>query len=181
MTAGAGPPAQVLHLARRFFGSLSRAEPDPADLTWVDKLLLPGERSLWTAMSAADRRHAVAVARRVEADLGPRASRPVLAAAVLHDVGKVDSGLGTLARVGATLIGRPPVRRRSAALASRPGVLGRLGRYLRHPEIGADLLRAAGSDRLTSAWAASHHRPEAGWDPAVPPELGRALKAADDD
>lgn len=179
--ANSSPLQKGLHLARRFFGSLSRAEPDPVDRAWVEGLLIPGERALWQRMSPADRRHATAVARRVEAEIGPRASRPVLAAAVLHDVGKIDSDLGTFARVGATLVGRAPVRRRSAKLASRRGVLGRLGRYLQHPEIGERLLEAAGSDRLTSAWASSHHRPEEKWDPAVPLDLARALKTADDD
>jgi len=176
-----GPLGQGLHLARRFFGSLSDAEPDPLETAWVETLLLAGERSLWARMSAPDRRHAVGVARAVEAEIGPGATRAVLAAALLHDVGKVDSGLGTFARVLATVVGRPAVRRRSAVLAQRGGPLGRLGRYLRHPEIGGTLLQAAGSDGLTRAWAESHHRPEPRWDPLVPLETGRVLKAADDD
>jgi len=177
----ASPAGKALHLARRFFGSLSRAEPDPADALWVSQVLLPGEAGLWRRMSPADRRHAVGVARLVQSDLGEDATRPVLAAALLHDVGKVESGFGTFARVGATLVGTGPVRRRSARLAERPGLAGRLGRYLRHPEIGERLLRQAGSEALTAAWAGSHHRPEAKWDPVVPLSLGRALKAADDD
>ncbi|MHB1446334.1 MAG: HD domain-containing protein [Acidimicrobiales bacterium] len=176
-----GPVGQGLHLARRFFGSLSRADPDPADTAWVQGVLLPGERGLWARMSAPDRRHAVGVARAVEAEMGSGASRAVLAAALLHDVGKVDAGLGTFARVLATVVGRRAVRGRSAVLAEHGGPVGRLGRYLRHPEIGGTLLQAAGSDSLTRAWAESHHRPEERWDPAVPVETGRVLKAADDD
>ena len=176
-----GPVAEVLHLTRRFFGSLSSAEPAPADTAWVEAILVPGEKALWARMSAPDRRHATGVARAVESELAGGASREILAAALLHDVGKVDSGLGTFARVAATVVGRPPVRRRSAELARRGGPLGRLGRYLRHPEIGAGLLEAAGSHALTSAWAGSHHRPEERWDPVVPLDIGRVLKAADDD
>lgn len=177
-----GPLGEAVHLSRRFFGSLSNADPSPADTAWVAGILLPGEADLWKRMSAPDRRHAAGVARTVAAELGDGADREVLAAALLHDVGKVDSGLGTLARVAATVAGRPPaVRSRSADLARRRGPLGRLGRYLRHPEIGAQLLQAAGSHVLTSAWAGSHHRPEERWDPAVPRDLGRVLKAADDD
>jgi hypothetical protein len=37
----------------------------------------------------------------------------------------------------------------------------------------------AGSDPLTVAWTREHHRPEAEW--TVDPDLGAALKAADDD
>ena len=54
-------------------------------------------------MSGPDRRHAAGVARAVQRALGHEASRPVLAAALLHDVGKVESGLRTYGRVVATL------------------------------------------------------------------------------
>ena len=59
--------------------------------------MTPGEAGLWRRMSAADRRHAVVVARRADATLGTAATREVLAAALLHDVGKIDSGLGPVA------------------------------------------------------------------------------------
>ena len=64
-------------------------------------------------MSAADRRHAVVVARRVDATLGTAATREVPAAALLHDAGKIDSGLGPVRRAAATVAGmvggtRPP-------------------------------------------------------------------------
>ena len=69
-------------------------------------LLGDGELGLWRRMSGADRRHSVVVARRVESVLGgPEGpdlaaaagdgGTPLLAAALLHDVGKVRSGLGT--------------------------------------------------------------------------------------
>ncbi|MBW3649671.1 MAG: HD domain-containing protein [Actinobacteria bacterium] len=123
-------------------------------------------------MSGPDRRHALDVARRAVAVLGSQATRPVLAAALLHDVGKIDAGLGTLLRVPATVAGL--VARERLA-----GGDGRLARYLRHDAIGAGLLADAGAHPLTVAWAAEHHQPPATW--TVPPEVGRALKAADDD
>ena len=123
-------------------------------------LLTDGERALWSRMSDADRRHAVGVAQAVPIDVAP--------AALLHDVGKIESGLGTFARVGATLLG-----------AVRREWPGRLGAYLRHDAIGAELLAHAGSSPLTVAWAREHHLPEERW--TVPVEAGRALKAADDD
>ena len=161
------------HLVRRFLGSLRPGGPPPADEAWARDALLAGERLLWDRMSGPDRRHAVAVARRAEAALGPRATRPVVAAALLHDVGKVESGLGTTARVGATLLTAVGSRSR---LARRPG---RLGRYVRHDVLGAELLAAAGSDPLTRAWAREHHLLPERW--TVDPEVGAALKAADDD
>lgn len=147
---------------RRFFGALSPAGPTAADETWVATVLNPAEHGLWARMSGPDRRHAVGVARRV-----PEA---LVAAALLHDVGKIEAGLGTLARVPATLLGLAGGRRWAP---------GRTGRYLRHDEIGGRLLRQAGAADLTWRWATEHHRPEARW--TVPVEAGRRLKAADDD
>jgi hypothetical protein len=130
-------------------------------------------------MPHADRRHAVGVARRVDAALGPEATRPVLAAALLHDVGKSASGLRTYGRVVATLsieaVGRDVAR----VWTDRRGFTRKVGLYVQHPEIGADMLAMAGSDPLTVAWAREHHaRPEAG---EVPSAIADALAAADDD
>ncbi len=134
--------------------------------------MLPGERALWRRLSGPDRRHAVGVARAVATGM-PSAPRPVLAAALLHDVGKVDSGLGTFARVPATVIGVAWGRERAARWK------GRIGAYLDHPARGAAHLRAAGADPLTVAWAAEHHRPPSVW--TVPADVAGALAAADDD
>ena len=150
---------KVVHLARRFFGSLRSG--GPANEDWAIDQLTPGERALWSRLSDADRRHAVDVAHRVPDHLR--------VAALLHDVGKIESGLGTFARVGATVLG----------LAGRDRWGGRVGAYLHHDEIGADLLRAAGSDTITIAWAREHHLPRERW--TVPLADGDALKAADDD
>ncbi|MEA3056610.1 MAG: hypothetical protein QOD30_2042, partial [Actinomycetota bacterium] len=53
------------------------------------------------------------------------------------------------------------------------------GAYLHHDEVGAKLLRDAGSDELTVAWAREHHLPRDRW--SLPLDAGDALKAADDD
>jgi hypothetical protein len=152
---------KLLHLTRRFFGSLSRREPEPGDEAWVAGVLVPGELELWRRMCAADRRHAVGVARSVPLALAP--------AALLHDVGKIVSGLGTLARVGATVLG----------WTGRDRWGGRIGDYLHHDVLGAALLRDAGSSELTVAWAREHHLPPTRW--TVPHESGALLTAADDD
>ena len=154
------------HLARRFAGSLSPRPPAADDEAWASTQLLPGEQALWDRMSHPDRRHAVGVGRDVVRRLGSDATRPVLAAALLHDVGKLDAGLGTFARVAATLVDR------------RDGD-GRFARYRRHDELGAAMLTAAGSDALTVAWAREHHLAPARW--TLPRTVADALKAADDD
>lgn len=173
-------PAHVAHLIRRFAGSLWPAGPSAADEAWAEAQLLVGERGLWRRMSGADRRHGLGVARRADALLGGT-GRPVRAAALLHDVGKVDAGLGTFARSAATVcgmaVGHHEARIRSWAVLG--GWRGRVGRYLLHADIGAGLLARAGSDPLTVAWAREHHLPPAAW--TVPMAVGLALKDADDD
>jgi hypothetical protein len=158
--------SHVLHLVGRFFGSLSRRAPEAADTGWAEANLLEGERSLWRRMSAADRRHAIGVARETSALLGARAERPVLAAALLHDVGKIDSDLGSIARAVATVVN---VREGDS----------RFARYRRHDQIGAALLHDAASHPLTIAWTREHHLAPQQW--TIDRTIADALKAADDD
>jgi hypothetical protein len=167
------------HLATRFFGSLRPGGPPASDDAWATAALLPGEIALWRRMSGADRRHAVGVARRTESALPAPVDRPVLAAALLHDVGKVDSGLGPVRRALATVAGMAAGHEAASRWRRRRGPVGRAGRYLGHDAIGADLLAAAGSDALTVAWAREHHLPPDRW--TVPVPVGDALKLADDD
>ena len=167
------------HLVRRFFGSLRPGGPAPADAVWADEQLLPTESRLWSRMSGPDRRHAIGVARRVERALGDEASRPVLAAALLHDVGKIESGLRTYGRVIATLSGKVAGRETADTWRRQRGFARRVGLYLHHDQIGGDLLELAGSDPLTVAWAREHHQPEETW--TLPAPIAHALKAADDD
>ncbi len=58
-------------------------------------------------------------------------------------------------------------------------VFKKLGQYRIHPELGRDLLGAAGSDDFTAAWAGEHHAPVEKW--TVDPALGHVLKECDDD
>jgi len=171
--------AGLAHLVSRFVGSLRPGGPPPADEAWVASVLQPAELALWRRMSGADRRHAVGVARRVDAALGEAASRPVLAAALLHDVGKVESGLGTYGRVVATVSAAVAGRATATQWQRGRGFTRRVGLYLNHPTIGGDLLAMAGSDPLTVAWAREHHLPPDRW--SVPRPVADALKAADDD
>jgi hypothetical protein len=154
------------HLARRFLGSLSPRPPSPDDEAWAADHLLAGEQAIWAAMATADRRHAVEVARRLVADLGPDTPRTLVAAALLHDCGKNEAGLGTIGRVVATLwigfVGR--------ARAARGA--GRVARYTRHEPLGAAMLAAAGSDPVTVALV--------GGRPDAPAAAMAALRAADD-
>jgi hypothetical protein len=167
------------HLTRRFVGALRPGGPGRAAESWVAEQLSPRELELWRRMPGHDRRHAVGVARRVERSLGNEATRAVLAAALLHDVGKIESDLAVYGRVVATLSARLAGHEMAADWRRGRGFTRRVGLYLHHPDIGGDLLALAGSDPLTVAWAREHHLPEDEW--TVPEEIGRALKDADDD
>jgi hypothetical protein len=165
--------AHATHLGRRFVTSLWPGGPGQAGEQWVAGHLLPGELELWKRMSGADRRHALGVARRVERDLGHEASRAVVAAALLHDVGKVAARIGTLRRVAATVVDPRP------GWENQPGWRRRFALYRDHGRLGADMLSLAESDPLTIAWAAQHHLPPGRW--TLPRPIADALKAADDD
>ena len=171
--------SRLAHLTGRFIGSLWPLGPSRAAESWVAGVLQPGELALWRRMSRPDRRHAVAVAHRVEAVLAADAGPPVLAAALLHDVGKVVSGLGTMRRVLATVAGDATAGRHGLAWSNGRGFTRQVGLYLRHASLGADLLALAGSDPLTVAWAREHHLPADQW--TVPAGVAQALKAADND
>jgi hypothetical protein len=82
-----------------------------------------------------------------------------MAGALMHDVGKIDSGLGTFGRVVATVM---PAR----------WARGRIARYRDHEAIGATMLARAGSDPLTIALVARTD--------GTPADLVAALAAADD-
>ena len=171
--------ATAPHLVRRFFGSLRPGGPGRADTEWAEAQLLDGERPLWRRMSGPDRRHAVRGAREVERALGHEATRPVLAAALLHDVGKTVSALRTYGRVVATVSGFLAGREQAREWKKRRGFIRRVGLYLLHDELGADLLAMAGSDPLTVSWAREHHRPPEQW--TIDHRVASVLEAADDD
>lgn len=167
------------HLVKRFFGSVLPIGPSAADAAWASEHLLEGELGIWKKMSRSDRRHAAGVARRVERALGAEATRPILAAALLHDCGKTVSHLGTYGRVVATLSAKLAGHDLAVAWSETSGFTRRVGLYLEHPRLGSELLSMAGSAPLTAAWALEHHLPAEEW--TVPVAIGEVLKAADDD
>src|ERR1039457_5537564 len=106
--------------------------PAPADESWALENMLDGERALWRRMSRPDRRHAVGVARDTIRLLGcDRARRGVIAAALLHDGGKVESSFGTFSRVGVTFAALAVGRSRLLRWAGDPSGSGRPSRRAR--------------------------------------------------
>ena len=169
-----------LHLAKRFIGSLWPGPPSRGQERWARGRLSAAEIGIWERMSNPDRRHAIGVARAVDQELAGEAPPEVLAAALLHDCGKVVSGLSTLSRVGATLVWAALDDDRATGWLESPvGVKRRLAQYRRHPQLGAVLLAAADADPLVVAWAAEHHLRPDDW--SIDRGYGHILKACDDD
>jgi hypothetical protein len=173
-------------LAGRFFSALVPFGPTPSDESWARDQLSDGEQALWHRMSGPDRRHAIGVARHTIGLLDPDQARPeVIAAALLHDVGKVEASFGTLARVWITLaalaVGRTRVLRWAGepSEGDRPSARARVGLYLTHDRLGAQLLEDAGSRTFTVSWAAEHHLPPEQW--TIDAALCGVLKDADGD
>jgi hypothetical protein len=120
-----------------------------------------------------------------------------VACALLHDIGKLATGLGIPARVLATLVGRatgsavaargtggvPPTTAAGAAKGweEHRGLRRRIALYLRHPELGADMIQLAGGRAEVAHWAGAHHD-RARLDPMLmPAPVVKALVAADAD
>lgn len=139
------------HLVRRWRGSLSSSPPDPGEAAWAEGWLSSGELALWRRLGNVDRRHAITVARRFAEGVAggggfcakqvpsqpARAGetlRAAMAGALLHDIGKLDAGLGTLGRVAATVVGPRTARFRT---------------YHDHERLGAAMLADSGSSRHT--------------------------------
>lgn len=145
----------------------------------VRGVLSDGELALWDRMSLADRKHAAGVANALEARRPLGAGPEVTVAALLHDVGKIDAGLGTFGRALATLAAAALGPERVAGWQNRRGLARRVGAYLDHPERGAALLRSAGSHAFVVTWAAEHHQDQRSW--TIERSIAEVLKAVDDD
>jgi response regulator RpfG family c-di-GMP phosphodiesterase len=163
-----------VHLVSRFVRALWPGPPHAADVAWVESVLTPAELALWRRLPNHDRRYSIRVARHVQRALaGSEYDDPRWqAVALLHDVGKLDAGLGVAGRTLATVAGAVRSRTRGSS--------GRFGRYLRHDEIGGAMLRAAGGREEAAAWAAAHHDRERWAGSGVPRTVAEALAAADD-
>lgn len=173
--------ARLRHLVRRFVQTVKGREPTQADLDWVAGQLSPAEYTLFERMTPTDQAHAVEVARLTSAGSGGGrdVGAPwIVPAALLHDIGKVESGAGIVGRVVATLLGPVMPARLKLRMQRAPGWFGAIGRHLAYPALGSGLLGAIGSHEYVRAWAAEHHDPSASW--TVPFGAGRLLSEADD-
>jgi hypothetical protein len=156
------PPGNPLRAARyrvyQFFRSLLLRPLDDDDKRILKAMLPSAGRALFTTMSRNDQRHSLTVYRSLRAR--GCADADLLAAALLHDVGK---GAGRV-----PLWARPPVvlLRRFAPdtlnqLSETPDSWWRRPFYYarRHAEIGADLAAQVGLSARAVEMIRTHHQP----------------------
>lgn len=177
------PRATFRALIERAIIAAGKVRSDPADQAWVRSILTPAEFDLWTRQSAYDQSHAVQVARRVQRRLaltvhGGDTLWP--SAALMHDVGKLQSGLSMGERVIATLASKAvgvATARRWACCAT--GAKRRIGLYLVHGELGAGMIRAAGGREEIAAWTEVHQGYQSSARLGIPSIVVEALLESD--
>ena len=171
-----------LHLGRRFVRALWPGRPRERDVASVESILEPAELRLWRSLPHYDQRYSIRVAKLVAERLAGTefAGQPRwLAAALLHDVGKLDAGLGVFGRSVATVMGAVAGPARIDRWAQTSGFLRRVAWYLHHDERGADRIRAAGGRDEAARWARAHHHRDRWLGSGVPIAVAEALEAAD--
>lgn len=140
------------HLVRRALSSLNNSALSDSEIASALPWLNAEELGLWSSMPPRDCRHSLQVHARF-AELCPKASRDEHAAALLHDVGKISSGLGWMLRVVATVVGSRGAR---------------FTEYHNHAAVGAQMLQAISTPRTIALVAEE-----------VDDDVSRALSAAD--
>lgn len=154
-------PGSWRHLASRLLAVIRATPLTAPEEVWVRTVLHPGENAVFFAQSPADQRHGHDCARWV----AHRIDEPEpVRAALLHDVGKRHSRLGTLGRSLATI-----------AIKLRLPLSARWRQYRDHGALGAAELSRLGAEALVVGFAREHHagRPT-GFDETVWDTLQRA-------
>ncbi len=126
----------------------------PQERTEVENLLNPDELALFYGMSRPALHHSLRVFRKLRMECPDDAQ--LLAAALLHDVGKGRMSIAHRVAVVLLEASRPDVLE---AIASREGPGWRRGFYehQHHPDLGAEMVRRAGSGQRVVELIRHHH------------------------
>jgi putative nucleotidyltransferase with HDIG domain len=162
---------------RQFLAALVARDLSASDRAFVARYLTPQQQALFERLAPADQQHAIAVARLL-LDRG-WADTALLQAALLHDIGKADSGLNLAYRTAIVLL-RALWPAAFDRLAARDrGWRRPFYRHRHHPEHGACLVEAAGADPLVVELIRRHQEPLRTAPRSHVERLLAALQAAD--
>lgn len=135
----------IAYRARQFFQNLS-ARPQPADLVAAQTYLAPALYAIFCQMDPADQAHSLKVFNSLQAE--GEEDPDLLAAALLHDVGKASMRPSLWERVLAVLAA-PFIGQRWKSWADQPARGWRKAFIIAaaHPDRGADMVRQAGGSK----------------------------------
>jgi hypothetical protein len=178
--------AQLMYRARQFWYALGAA-PTPADLEQARSVLNPAQMALFSQMQASEQAHALRVMGQLR---WQGAVHPdLLAAALLHDVGKICHPLRVWERVIIVLVHAWfPGIARLLGKAGNPAEPGSIPAWRwpfvvaeMHPEWGARLALEAGVTDLAAALIRRHQNLFTSNPVNIEDQLLLLLQAADND
>lgn len=155
---------RILYRVRQFWRTIS-VKTDPDELERAQALLTPAQRKLFVQLQPGEKDHAVAMFRSL---IEQGENQPDLMAAVLlHDVGKLRYRLNPLERAVVVMVRwiKPELSRRwgSLPLDGWDGLPGWRKAFIvaeQHAEWGAEMARQAGVSPLTESLIREHHHPQ---------------------
>ena len=133
--------------------SLARVHPHECIL--VEQLLSPVQAALFRQMARSDQRHSLDVLYTLQKAGDPKAE--LIAAALLHDVGKVGGQLTIWHRVAVVLLQRFAPGRLARLAANGKGWRAPFAVHVRHPQVGAQWAADVGCSPETVDLIRRHH------------------------
>jgi hypothetical protein len=144
----------VRHRVRQFFRAVL-ARVSPGERTIVRDTLSSAQAALFWRMACCDQRHGLDVYHALR-DTGCQ-DKALLAAALLHDVGKAAAPLTVAHRVAVVLIERVLPGWLARWASDRKDWKAPFAAHVQHPQIGAAWAEAAGSSTDTVRLIREHH------------------------